>query len=385
MVLAWQDEDGKRREKSISTRLPVKGNKKKAQDLLQETRMNFVPPRTAYSRNATSETLFGDFLLEWVQVIKPTVEHNTFTGYYTLIQARVRPWFIKKKLTLGDLERNPRCIQDFYTYCMEEEKLSPNTVIHYHANIRKCLQYAYRVGLINSNPADRVEKPRKQPYVPNYYTASELEALFRAFHGDPLELPVKLASFYGLRRSEVLGLKWSEIDFVGKRIMIRNIVTEVYYEGHSTRLCKNKTKTKSSTRAFPLVADFEESFRTLQEKQKWERKVCGSGYCTDYLEYVFRDAQGSIMKPSYVSDHFALVIKKNGLKKIRFHDLRHSCASLLYAEGVDLKAIQTWMGHSTIGTTANIYTHFDYSRQEETAQALLSGFEKKKNTQTEMV
>ena len=94
-------------------------------------------------------------------------------------------------------------------------------------------------------------------------------------------------------------------------------------------------------------------------------------YCEDYLDYIYVDAMGKLIKPDYFTQHFDLFLKKNGLKKIRFHDLRHSCASLLYANGVPLKDIQEWLGHSDIGTTSNIYTHLDYSNKISSANAIL--------------
>ena len=87
-----------------------------------------------------------------------------------------------------------------------------------------------------------------------------------------------------------------------------------------------------------------------------------------------RDSMGNLLKPDRLTHRFKSIIRKHGMKEIRFHDLRHSCASLLYSQGVDLKQIQAWLGHSTIGTTANIYTHFDYSKKVESANAILSVF-----------
>ena len=105
-------------------------------------------------------------------------------------------------------------------YEILERKLTTNTVIHRHANIRKCLQYAYQIGLINSNPADRVERPKKNSFTGSAYSEDELQELFRLFRGDPLEFAVITASFYGLRRSEVVGLKWNSIDFDANTITI---------------------------------------------------------------------------------------------------------------------------------------------------------------------
>ena len=146
--------------------------------------------------------------------------------------------------------------------------LTANTVIHRHANIRKCLQYAFQIGLIKSNPADRIERPRKEKYVAEVYNQQELDKLFEAVKCDPLELGVILASFYGLRRSEVVGLKWDAIDFERKTISIKHTVTQVRLDGKSVVVAKDRTKTKSSHRTLPLVEPFERLLVRLWREQQ---------------------------------------------------------------------------------------------------------------------
>jgi len=115
---------------------------------------------------------------------------------------------------------------------------------------------------------------------------------------------------------------------------------------------KDKTKTKKSTRTLPLVEPIEKALIALKQQQAEDRLICVASYCKTYLKYILRNKTGERMRPGYVTEHYSLILKKNNLKKIRFHDLRHSCASLLYANDVDLKAIQEWLGHSIITTTA---------------------------------
>lgn len=476
MILSYKGKDNKRKTKSISTHLPVKGNKKRAEAMLAKARKEFIPTlwdgdtllqdfladrlelsdllpdKFAYYdyalkthikpyfdnleisianlttkdlelfyqhlrqhekgslSDAAKETLeachyviknglafavsakwiesnpadkidplsgeveilFSDFILEWVEMMKNCVDITTYYGYSSAIKKKIAPYFAEKGYTLKDLENNPKYIQDYYQYELTENHLTTNTVIHRHANIRKCLQYAFQIGMIKSNPADRVERPQKNVFVPEYYNAQELEQLFRAIRNDPLEIPILLAAFYGMRRSEALGLKWNMVDFEQKTITVNHVVMDVNIDGHIVRVAKDKTKTKSSTRTLPLVAPFEAALLKLKKQQEEDRKQCGKAYCTDYLEYINRDKMGERMKPDYLSGHFKIIARKAGLKKIRFHDLRHSCASLLYANEVDLKAIQEWLGHSTITTTANTYTHFDFSKKVQSANAILN-------------
>ena len=366
IVLSYNDIGGNRKTKSVSTGLSVKGNKKKAEAMLQEARKNF----DAAAPKETEEMLFSDFLLGWLEMMKNSVELTTYASYSMMIKNRIVPYFKGKKIKLKEL--TPKNIQDYYQYGLNVEKVSANTVIHRHANIRKSLQYALKTGLIDYNPADRVERPRKGKYTASTYNEKELENLFGTVNGKRIELAVILGAFYGLRRSEVVGLKWDAIDFERKTLTIKHTVTEVTLDGKQTIIEKDRTKTKSSYRTLPLVAPVEALLHALKAEHERNRKVCGKSYCQDYLDYIYVNELGERIKPGFITQNFEITLKNNGLKKIRFHDLRHSCASLLYANGVSLKEIQEWLGHSDISTTSNIYTHLDYSSKVSSANAILS-------------
>lgn len=371
MVLSFKDSTGKRKTKSISTGLTVKGNKRKAEKMLDELRKTYEDEISKENKSA-SDILFTEFMKEWLGMIKNSVEMSTYGSYSYIVEKRIIPYFEDKQILLKEL--TPTDIQRYYTHCLLVEHVSANTVIHRHANIHKALKYAFKVGLIPYNPADRVERPRKNSFSSEIYGDKELEALFAAAKGTRLELAVILGAFYGLRRSEIVGLKWDAIDFEKKRFSIQYTVTETNIGGKQTIVEKERTKTKSSRRTLPIVEPFEKLLLELRTTQEENRRVCGRSYCTDYLEFVYVDELGQRIKPGYITMAFQKLLQKNGLKRIRFHDLRHSCASLLYAHGVSLKDIQEWLGHSTISTTANIYTHLDYSSKETSANAILNVF-----------
>lgn len=263
-------------------------------------------------------------------------------------------------------------IQDYYNYELEVNHVSANTVKHRHANIHKAFAYAYKTDLIQSNPADKVELPKIEKYSGQFYNQKQIENLIRVVKGDPIEFGVITASFYGLRRSEVLGLKWDAIDFENKTITIRHTVHEVTIDGKTRIVASDTTKTKSSYRSLPLVKPFEEILLRMKQEQEENKRLCGRCYCQDYLDYIYVNQIGEIVKPGFVTAHFSAVLKANNLPHIRFHDLRHSCASLLFAQGVSLKEIQAWLGHSTIGTTANIYTHLDENNKLSSANAIIA-------------
>ena len=230
-----------------------------------------------------------------------------------------------------------------------------------------------KIDLIDVNPADKVERPKKDRFVGSFYDADEVNALFAASKGSKLELPILFGAFYGLRRSEAIGLKWDAIDFEHDTITIRHTVTSCDLDGKRILVASDTTKTKSSMRTLPLVPFVREQLLALREEQKESRRLCGRSYNKEYLDYVCVNEIGDLIKPHYVTESFPKLLKANGFRPIRFHDLRHSCASLLLANGVSTKQIQEWLGHSDFSTTANIYAHLDYSSKLTSADAMLSG------------
>lgn len=152
-----------------------------------------------------------------------------------------------------------------------QKTVSPGTVIHYHANIHKALKYAVKMDLIPFNPADKVERPKKQRYIADYYRQEELERLLEASKDHPYSLLIQMTAFYGLRRSEALGLKWDAIDFERDTITIKHIVTNAKIDGKCEIVCADRAKTKSSLRSLPLVSNIREKLLALREQQKEER------------------------------------------------------------------------------------------------------------------
>ncbi len=365
-VLNYTDSLGKRKTKWIKTGLVVKGNKKKAEAILMEARRNFNPEEP---KVMNGDIMFADFMEQWLDIIKSSVAVPTFASYSTSVKKIIAPYFREKELTLKNL--TAKDIQEFYL--RELNRVSASSVIHYHANIHKALKYAVKIDLIDVNPADKVERPKKDRFVGSFYDADEVNALFEASKGSKLELPILFGAFYGLRRSEAIGLKWDAIDFEHDTITIRHTVTSCDLDGKRILVASDTTKTKSSMRTLPLVPFVREQLLTLREEQQENRRLCGRSYNKEYLDYVCVNELGDLIKPHYVTESFPKLLKANGFRHIRFHDLRHSCASLLLANGVPMKQIQEWLGHSDFSTTANIYAHLDYSSKLTSADAMLSG------------
>ena len=367
MVLSYLDANGKRKQPWFPTGLPIKNNKKRAEKMLLELRQTYVPPAEHKSNGELSaDMLFADYMELWLEVVRNSIEITTFSSYTQMVKGKIVPYFRKTGVKLGELQA--RHIQSFYLY--ELKTVCPNTVIHEHANIHKALKYAVKMDLIPFNPADKVERPKKQRYIADYYRQEELERLLEASKDHPYSLLIQMTAFYGLRRSEALGLKWDAIDFERDTITIKHIVTNAKIDGKCEIVCADRAKTKSSLRSLPLVDNIREKLLALREQQKENRRVCGNCYSKKYDGYVFVDAMGNILNPRSVTANFSKLLEQNGLRHIRFHDLRHSCASLLLANDVPLKQIQEWLGHSDIGTTANIYSHLDYKSKITSANVM---------------
>ena len=209
MVLSYPSANGKRKNKWISTKLPIKGNKKKAEKMLAEVRQTFVP----VEKPMDAEINFSDYMLQWLQIIKPTVATTTYASYSSIVQKIVVPYFEKKAIPLAELKAID--IQAFYL--KQLERVSTRTVIHYHTLLHRALKYAVKIELIDANPVDKVDRPKAAPFVGSFYDSAEVQKLFEAAKGSKLEIPIFLGAFYGLRRSEAIGLKWDARDRTGRQ------------------------------------------------------------------------------------------------------------------------------------------------------------------------
>ena len=366
-VLNYRNAGGQRKTKWIALGLPEKGNKRKAEAELAKLRAEFEPPKEV--GDLSSDMLFADYLLEWLEIAKGRLAVATYSSYAAMINKPVGPYFRQRNLTLRELEA--RHLQMFYSEMLR--KVKPNTVIHYHAIIHSALKYAVKTDMLVQNVADKVDRPRKNSFQPVFLSAEEMQKMFEALRGTKLELPVLVAAFYGFRRGEVLGLKWDAIDFERGTISVIRTVTTITLDGKQTEIEQQSAKTKSSLRTLPLIGSFREYFLQVKEAQELNKQVCGNCYNHEYDGFVFVDELGERMRANYLTSAFPKFLENHGLRRMRFHDLRHSCASLLLANGVPLKHIQEWLGHSDFTTTANIYAHLDYKSKITSAQAMETG------------
>ena len=366
MVLSYLDPaTGKRKQPWFATGLEVKGNKKKAEQMLAEKRSSFAIP--APSSGELDDSMdFADFMLEWLAFAAHSIARTTYASYQNMVLKKIVPYFRKHPVTLKALE--PKHVQQFYMH--ELKTVKANTVKHEHANIHKALEYAVKMDLVPYNVSDRVELPKVEKYVPEYFKEAEILDFLDKTKDHKLALLFQIALFYGMRKEEIIGLTWDEIDFDNDCFTICNTVKQATIDGKRELVIEKKTKNQSSCRTMPLHPDIKKKLLLLKEKQEENRKICGNCYIHTYDGFVFVDPMGELYKPGYVYSAFKRVLKQYGFKNIRFHDLRHSCASLMVTKGDGINNVQKWLGHSDIGTTANIYAHLDFQSKVASAERM---------------
>ena len=236
----------------------------------------------------------------------------------------------QQNVTLNDI--SPQDIQLYYNRKAQKPgehikgKLSGKSLHDHHIVIRGALQDAVKKNIIPYNPADRVTLPKKHKYVGSFYTQEQSKALLGAIKGTIIEHIVTFTIVYGLRRSEAVGLKWSAINFENDTFTIEATVVRF-----SEILEKQTTKNQASHRTYPMTPDIRQMLLSIRERQEEMKELLGSSYVDS--GYVFTWDDGRILNPDFVSRKFTQILKANGLPHIRYHDLRHTTASLLIAKG----------------------------------------------------
>ncbi len=307
------------------------------------------------------------FLNDWLDKVKiRSVQKSTFHGYKSLVNGKIARFF-GDKFTLGDL--NIRTVTAFYETFREKNR-SESTILRYHNLLHEACKYAVRQEILDSNPMDKVDRPKQKKYRGNYYSPEKVQTLLSMIKDDVIYMPVLLAAYYGLRRSEAVGLSWSNVDFENGVIHVAQKVIELTENGKTELIISKDMKNESSRRSLPLISDVKKILLEQKEKQETYRKMFRKDYNRKYLDMICVDPMGNLIHPDRITEHFPVLLERFGMEKIRFHDLRHSCASMLIANHASLKEVQMWLGHSTITTTADVSGHLDESAKNRIGDAM---------------
>ena len=306
-----------------------------------------------------------DYLVSYLKRVEPELQKNTIVSYRSMTNGKIRRYFQRRpQLTVGNLK--PQDIQDFYQSLFADGVVA-NTVIHYHALLRRAFQQAFKEERIDANPFDRVGRPKKNKFHGENYTQEELLTLLHLARGDVIYPAILLAGAMGLRRSEALGVRWSRIDWEKRTVLLDTKIVEYRENGKKKVEPVEEMKNKSSRRTLPLPDPVVEMLQVQKEHREVYRKMFQGSYNAQYLDYVCVNQLGELLRPSYVTDHFRELLEKYGLRHIRFHDLRHTFASLLINQDVPLINVSNFLGHSDLSTTANIYAHLDKASKQASA------------------
>ena len=252
-------------------------------------------------------------------------------------------------------ELTPGEIQRYYAHLREDRGLAPKTIRHFHDLLGNALRLAVKRDLLFRSPMEKVEPPHVPPREAKFYGAEELAALYRAVEGTWLETIVKLAGSLGLRREEICGLRWEHVDFETRRIHICEARTTA-----GAQVMQKETKNRSSTRTLYMTDEIRELLLRERERQRELYAFLGVEPCG----FVTVNAQGRPHSPNVVSVSFKRFLVSAGLPHITLHGLRHTFATLLLEEDVDIRYIQKMLGHSSILTT-QIYTEVASRKQME--------------------
>lgn len=358
------------KQKWIALGIPAKNNKRRAEAMLDEIKREY---EERYSTPA-GDMMFVAYARQWLEKKKTCTEMSTWEGYQIYVERHIVPYFEPLKLSLRDIK--PQHIMDYYHYKYtagrldgKEGGLSIPSIKKHATVIKEIFGEALIAEYIIRNPATGVKLPAKDVSTKDkvFLNSDKANEVLAAFDGHQLQALVYTTLYYGLRRSEVLGLRWSAVDFKNNTLTINHTVVK-----NRTIVQKDSTKTQSSHHTYMLIDDVREVL--LKQKAKQERNKIEYGSAYHQSDYIFTWEDGTLFRPDYITRGFQRVLKAHGFPAMRFHDLRHSTASILYDKGWGLKDIQMWLRHSSIDVTGDIYTHIADDRRSKMAAELNSTF-----------
>ena len=301
-------------------------------------------------------------LAHWLEywmdsIVRPNRAETTVYAYQKIIDNHIDP-----ALGTVPLKRlTPKMVQEYYTETQRANGLSSNTMRRHHDLLSSALRSAVRQDVIPASPMERVEPPRVRTTESYFYNNQELKLLYQKIEGNILELAVKLAGSLGMRREEICGLKWENVDLQRHLVLIREART-----AYGATIVQKETKNRSSVRTLYLPDEVYLLLEQEQARQQQERCLQSPTY--NPTDHVILDAKGVPYSPNALSLAFTRFVKKNDLPRLTFHGLRHTFATIASCQGASLFDIGKALGHATPATTGRIYTHLVDRTHEELVQ-----------------
>ena len=307
----------------------------------------------------TKHQKVDQFLASWLVVMRPTVRERTWVRYEQYVRLHVVPSLGKTALT----KLTPQHLQRLYADRLATGA-SPTTVHHLHATLHRALDQAVRWNLVVRNVADLVDPPRDRHFEITTLSPEQARAFLDAAAGDRLEALYVLALTTGMREGELLGLRWGDVDFDQAALYVRGSLQRI-----GGKLTVTDTKTAHSRRQVSLTPSAVTALRRHRILQTEERLRIGAAW--EAGDLVFTNEIGHPIGAALLLRRcFLPLLQRAGLPRMRFHDLRHSAATLLLAQGTHPKIVAEMLGHSKIGTTLDLYSHVTPTMQREATLAM---------------
>ncbi len=299
----------------------------------------------------------SEYLDRWLPNIRDTVRQRTWERYEQIVRVHIKPSLGRIKLK----GLTPTHVRGLYREKLDSGS-SPRTVQYIHITLRKALQDAVSDGLIPRNIADGIKAPKPKKKEINPLSPDQTRAFLEAVYGDRLEALYVLAIHRGLRQGELLGLRWEDVDLEASTLQVRRTLS-LTKSGHMFELPKN-----GKGRSVELTQDASEALKRHLTRQLEDIEALGDDYQDQGL--IFPGEKGQPMRPWTLTRKLERILKRVGLPHIRFHDLRHTCATLLLTKGVHPKFVQELLGHATISITLDRYSHVIPAMGDQTRKAM---------------
>lgn len=325
-------------------------------------------------RHASSggNKLVSVYCKEWLEKKKGKIENTTYEGYVYRM-GHICRYFDPRGLSMSEVTSDD--VEAFYDSLFysgnncgsakDKNRLSNRSVKDIAVLFRQIFAYAALHGHISVDPTLKIAIPKMVADKKNkpYIAAEEIPAFLEEIHGHRLEVPILFAIYFGLRRGEICGLRWSAIR--GSEIYIEHTVVSL-----KTTVAKDRTKTDASFRSYPITPEIQEKLDAIKKQQDENRKLFGSAYHES--DYIFTWEDGRPYAPDYLTKEFKTIVRQSKVfdSDLTLHSLRYSCVSMLVHSGADIKDIQTWVGHSDIKTTLDIYAQTNKFEKNKTANMM---------------